>query len=790
MFTNNLKIAYRYFFRQKTYSLINIFGLAVGIAATLLILSYIEFELSWDNFHRNAQSLYRVSITTLKEGKVEFDGSEFVAPMGPTMMREFPEVDNVARISDFGQATLSSGEHVFRIPQMVYADSSFFDLLSFELLIGDPKRVLAEPYSIVLTEEAAAGLFGSSSPVGRLVKVNNQESFRVTGVVKAPPTNSHIQFSVLLSFSTLEKDPTINRFLGWNGGNRYIAYVRLRSNARPQDVEKKFPAFIWSHLDQEFASTGLTHRLYLQPFARIHLYFEENSESTRTNLYVFGAIALFILLIACVNFVNLTTARAVRRSKEIGIRKVLGADRSRLVNQFLSETILITFFAALVAIVLVELMLPTFRSLLGANLISLSVMDPKTIFSLVGIIFIVGVVAGGYPAFYLSSLQPAKALKGPASETGERGRLRGVLIVLQFAISIALIVCTVIVGNQVRFLKNKDLGFNRDNIVTIPLTGDDAQLKSMLLKQELLRVPNVVNVSASSEVPCNGFTSNGYFPEGQQTVMMIHVVDVDDDFLSTYGMSLVDGRYFSKDFPSDRSAFVVNQTLVRILGWSSPLGKKILRDGSHPIIGVVKDFNYARLNNGIEPLILAHEPWRDRYDNLSIKIRPADIAGTLSTIRNVWGNLVPSTPFEYSFLDERFDRLYKSEERFQRTFFSFSALAIIIALMGLLSLASLATEQRTKEIGIRKVLGASALSVTGLLSGDFLRWVALANILAWPAAYYFMSQWLENFAYRIDMTVWPFVGAAVISILLGWFSVSFQTIRAAMTNPVEALRYE
>jgi putative ABC transport system permease protein len=790
MFKNQLRIALRYFLRQKAYSIINIVGLAVGIAATILILSYIEFELSFDSFHRNKESLYRVSITTSKEGKVLFDGPVFIAPMAPTMMSEFPEVENFVRISEFNEANLSSGDRVIRIPQMMYADSSFFDLLSFELRSGDPKRVLVEPYSIVLSEEVAAGLFGSSNPVGQLVKVNNRESFRVTGVVKSPPANSHIQFSVLLSFSTLEKDLTINRYLGWNGGNRYIAYVRLRSNARPQDVEKKLPAFIWSHLDQEFASAGLTHRLYLQPFSRIHLFYEGDSEATRTNLYIFAVIALFILLIACVNFVNLTTARAVRRSKEIGIRKVLGADRSRLVSQFLSETILITFFASLVAIVLVELLFPAFRNLLGKNVSSLSFSDPKTLLVLIGIILAVGVAAGSYPAFHLSSLQAAQTLKGPASEIGKRGRLRGALIVLQFAISIALIVCTVIVGSQLRYMKNKDLGFSRDNIVTIPLTGDDAQLKSMLLKQEFLRIPDVVSAAASSAVPYDGFTSNGYFPEGQQTVMMIHVVDVDDDFLSTYGMTLVDGRYFSKDFPSDKSAYVVNQTLARTLGWSNPVGKKILRNDWHPIIGVVKDFNYAKLNSGINPLILTRQPWRDRFDNLSIKIRSANTSVTLSAIKDVWSKLVPSTPFEYSFLDEQFDRLYKSEERFEQTFLSFSALAIIIALMGLLSLASLSTQQRTKEIGIRKVLGASTLGVTGLLSGDFLRWVALANILAWPAAYYFVSQWLQDFAYRIDVTVWPFFAAAGVSLLLGWLAVSIQTVRAAMANPVDALRYE
>ncbi len=531
-------------------------------------------------------------------------------------------------------------------------------------------------------------------------------------------------------------------------------------------------------------------KAYLQPMPRIHLFSEPDSSVLRTNLSVFSIVALFILLIACVNFVNLTTARVARRSKEIGIRKVLGADRSMLVKQFLSESILVTLLASLVAIVLVEIFFPVFRNLVAKNLDPWSVFEPITLVGLVSIVFVVGVVAGSYPAFYLSALQAAQTLKGPGSEPGRRGTLRGLLIVLQFSISIALIVCTVIVAGQLHYVKNKDLGFDKENILRIPLIGDDAQLRAALLKQEFSRVPHVLNVCASSDVPYNDFTSNGYLPQGERTVMMIHVVDVDEDFLKTFGITIAEGRAFSKDFPSDRSAFMINQTLARTLGWKNPVGMRIVRDTVHQIIGVVNDFNYAKLNSPIEPLILTHQPWRDRFDNLSVKIQSPNIAATLDAIRNVWGTLVPSTPFQYAFLDQEFDRLYKSEERFEQTFLSFSALAIFIALMGLLSLASLSTEQRTKEIGIRKALGASALSVTGLLSGYFLRWVVVANILAWPAAYYFMSRWLEDFAYRIDITVWPFIAAAAISMVLGWLSVSFQTIRAAMTNPVDALRYE
>jgi putative ABC transport system permease protein len=727
-------------------------------------------------------------VQTTKQGKILGDSPQFTPPIGPAMLAEFPEVESYVRISNFGESTFASGDNILRISNVTYADSSFLDLFSFQLVSGDPKQALTEPYSLVLTEQTALGLFGSGDPVGKMVKADNKDVFKVTGIVKAPPANSHIQYGALVSFATLYKNPHL--YLDWNGGNRYITYVKLRAQALAGDVEAKLPNFMWRHLNRDIASSGMLHKAYLQPMPQIHLFSDPDSKVLRTNLSVFAIIAIFILLIACVNFVNLTTARVARRSREIGIRKVLGADRRLLVIQFLSESILITLVASVVAIVLVEMFFPVFKNLVAKNLDPWSIFEPKALAGLVAVILLVGVVAGSYPAFYLSSLQAAQTLKGPGSEPGRKGTLRGLLIVLQFSISTALIVCTAVVSSQLHFLKTKDLGFDKENILRIPLIGEDAQLKSVLLKQELQRMPHVASVSASSDVPYNDFTSNGYLPQGERTVMMIHVVDVDEDFFKTFGINTVEGRAFSKEFPSDRSAFMINQTLARTLGWKNPVGMTITRDASHQIIGVVKDFNYAKLNSPIEPLILTQQPWRDRYDILSLKIQSPNIVTSVEAISRVWASIVPSTPFQYTFLDEDFDRLYKSEERFEETFLSFSALAIFIGLLGLLSLASLSTEQRTKEIGIRKALGASALSVTGLLSGYFLRWVVVANILAWPAAYYFMSRWLEDFAYRIDITVWPFVAAAVVSLALGWISVSFQTIRAAMTNPIEALRYE
>jgi len=788
MFTNYFKIAYRTLLRYKGYTATNILGLAVGIAATLLILSYIEFEMSYDDFQKNAASVYRVSVIAKKEGNVEYDGPEFVAPLGPAMMKDMPEVRNYVRLRNPVVAYVSSGAQSFKVDGIVYTDSTFFDIFTFPLVAGNPQQALRDPYSIVLTPELALTLFGAENPLGKIVRVDGGESFHVTGVVQDPPANSHIHFRALASFSTLYRQP--NMFLGWSGGNQYVAYVQLRPNTRPDDVNKKFPAFMWEYLNEQVSSVGLRFDPYLQPLRDIHLRYDEGSAAVRANIYTFALVALFILGIACVNFVNLTTARSARRAKEIGVRKVLGADRPMLIRQFLTESLLLTFFASLVALFLVELAFPLYKQLLGDTIEAWSAFRLTTVLNVLAIIAVVGLLAGSYPAFYLSSLRTAQTLKSGPLASGSRARLRSVLITLQFAVSIALIVCAVIVASQLSYLKDQKLGFNRENIVVLPMIGDAARSKVDLLKEEIVRLPGVLGASASSDVPISGFTSNGYFPEGHNAVMMIHVLDVDDDFLKTFKIEMAHGRAFSPDFASDKSAYLINQTLARTLGWQNPIGKTIRRDGVHTVIGVVKDFNFATLHSPILPLIITRRPEVGQFSNLSVKLNGATTASTMSAIQAVWQRIVPSTPFSYWFLDEAFDHLYRAEKRFETLFLAFSGLAIWIALMGLLSLASFATEERTKEIGVRKVFGASVASITGLLSRDFLRWVVLANLLAWPAAYYFMSLWLRDFAYRIDITVWPFLVGGLLALLLGWLSVGYRTVKAAVANPTQALRYE
>jgi putative ABC transport system permease protein len=508
------------------------------------------------------------------------------------------------------------------------------------------------------------------------------------------------------------------------------------------------------------------------------------------NLAVFAVIALLLLLIACVNYVNLTTARAVRRMKEIGIRKVLGAHRRMLMQQFLSESFAVSMVALFLALLLMELSFPAYRDIVGRELRMPSLFTLETLSALTGVYILVALLGGGYPALYLSTLRTTETLKGVLRSGKRLGKARSMLVVFQFAVSIGLLVCTGVVSRQLAFSKNMDPGFQKEGMIILPLVGENVKSRGTELQRALSSLPGVVSVAASSEVPSDGFTKNGYFPEQHETPMMIHVIDIDEHFLSTYGIQLVQGRNFSQEIQSDKSAYLVNETLAKRLGWEDPIGKKIVRNGTHTILGVVKDFHYATLHSDLEPLIITNQPWGDRFSFLSVRVMPGTVAERLAAIRSVWTDAAPGAPFDYWFLDDVFDQLYRSEQQFQKLFGAFSLLTIVIALLGLLSLAAFATEQRTKEIGIRKVLGASVMEICSLLTKEFVLLVVLANVFAWPVAYYAMSRWLEDFAYRVDIGWWVFALAGGSALAVALVTVSFQAVKAALANPVEALRYE
>ena len=787
MFSNYFKIAYRNLLRYKGYSMVSILGLSVGIAATILILLYVRFESGYDHFHANGDRIYRVSFTMMKEGANQGSSPQFVPPFGPAAKADIPEVQNYVRLSSPRVAYAGVAGKLIKLNLIRHADSSFFDVFSFQLEAGNPARALVNPYSIVLARSTAEKLFGHENPLGKVLKLNGKDDYTVTGVVADPPPNSTIQFSALISFSTLYQDPHL--FLGWNGGNQYVPYLLLTPQADPQSVQQQCQAVLWRNINQQYATVGLKIVAALQPMEDIHLWHDPASDSLRANLTIFTIIAIFILAIACVNFVNLTTARAVRRAKEVGVRKSFGAGSGDLITQFLGEALLVSLVSCLLAVVIAAFAMPWYRQFVGLEIPSVLAFDPAEVGMFLLLVLVVGMFAGGYPALSLSRFEIVRTLKGVAGGSS-KSRIRDVLVTLQFTISIGLIVCTLFVNRQLGFMQDKDLGFHKDGMMVLSLRDQAARDRVDVLRQELSGIRGVTGVTASSEVPSAGFTSNGYIPEGRKSPMFIHVVDIDDRFLSTYGLTLVGGEGFSREKQSLSSGYIINQTLASTLGWTDPIGKYIARNGDHPVIGVVKDFHYASLREAIEPLIMTNRPWRTGFDVLSVRFTTGDVAAFVSSIKEKWSAVVPGSPFEFTFLDDELNRLYGPEQRFQDLFGSFSALAIVLALVGLLGLASFAAEQRTKEIGVRKVLGASVPSVIGLLSREFIALVLLANVVAWPVAYYFMSRWLEGYAYRIGMSWWVFVVSGITVLVVALVSVTVQTLRAASANPVDALRYE
>lgn len=783
MFKNYFKIAYRNLLKNKTYALINLFGLGISIAAVVLIMLYIRFEFSFDDFHKNEDRLYRISVKTYQEGNLRYDSPIFVSPIGPAMKRDFPEVENYTRFSTDRTLYFYVNNKPVRINDIIYADSTFFDIFNYNLISGNKEDVLKNPYSIVLTERTADKLFGSTNPIGKVVNIDNTEDYLITGIVQSPPANSTVQFNGLISFETRYKNP--NNFMGWMGGNQYTTYLRMKDNARPEILEAKIPQFMWEYVNKDLEKFNAKYEPYLQPVKDIHFV-----ETGTTNIYIFAAVGLLILLIASINFINLTTAHYTRRVKEVGVRKVLGADRKTLITQFLTETLLLTFAALIIGLSLAYAAAPYYRELMQREFFSLNLFDPLQMSVLIGLLFIVGILAGSYPAFYLSSIKAASSLRSNAAKKVGRLSLQNVLIIAQFSISVGLIITTLVISNQLSYIKNKKLGYNKDNILVLSLENESAQLQTELIKQRLKSIPGIIDISATSQVPSDGFTSNGYVLENSSTSVLINVVDVDDDFLDTYNIKLTEGRNFSKEFSTDREAIMVNEALVKSFGWNEPLNRKVSRNGEHKVIGVVKNFNFASLHKEIAPLIITNKPWGDKFDYLSLKVNTTDYSSLISEIETEWKSINPNWPFEYNFLDEKIDRVYKSEQNFMELFFYFSSLAIIIAALGLFSLSSLSTEQRTKEIGIRKVLGASVAGITNLLTKKYLILVAVANLIAWPAAYYLSSKWLEDFAYRIDLTPVPFLIAAVIAFLITILSVGYRTLKAASMNPVNSIKYE
>ena len=788
MIRNYFRIAWRNFRKNVMLSLINLSGLSIGIAAVLLIGLYIYSETGYDSFQKNRSSLFRVGFHFWQNGKPLGDGAVFTPPFGPDAKNEFAEIKAFTRISSERLAYITYNDKTLKVENIHHADSSFFQLFSFRLLQGDPLTALKEPYSIVLTNETATRLFGhAENVIGKVVRVDNQTNYIVTAIAEPAPNNSHLSYNALLSFSTLYNEP--GNFMDWNGGEQYTAYLQLDDGKKAASLESKFPAFMWKHINRDYSKVGFKIDAFLQPLADIHLYYSDGSDSLRTNIYVFSIIALLILIISCVNYINLTTAQAMARFKEVGVRKVLGAGRLQLIKQFLSETAVITTIAFLIALGVVKLLTPAYQQIIGRDLPAVDVRMIHALLLLFVIVMAIGIIAGSYVAFYLSAFNATKIFKALLPKGGQT-KFRKVLIVAQFVITIALVACTVAITLQLSFSKHIDTGLDKDHILILPLVGKNTQQAYPILQQSLAQISGVQQSSGLSEIPYDGITNNGFMPEGVTKAMIIHQLDADENFIRTFNTKMVTGEYFSKDRPTLKDGYIINETLAKTLGWENPVGKTISRNGDHKVIGVIKDFHFASLHDKIEPLIITNKPWQGNYSFLAVKYQAANLSAFINDIRRRWSATLPGAAFDYWFLDDAFNRIYKSDERFQHTFVYFSSLSIILSLAGIFGLVTLSIKQRTKELGIRKVLGAGITDVIRITVTDFARLIILAGVIAIPVAWYYITRWLQNFSYRVNIHWWEFAisGLAILMVAVG--IVSVQSIKAAMANPVKSLRTE
>ncbi len=794
MFKNYFKTALRNLWRHKTFSFINIMGLAVGMTACFLIFLYVSFETSYDNFNTKADRIYRV-VTDTKTPSETIKQGITSAPLAVNLKKDFPEVEDAVRLSQ-DELLVHKGDVKFQEKESVFADSTLFNVFDFPLIAGDKKTALKEPMSIVLSQSAAKKYFGNTNSLGQQVQLTGASiNATITGIMKDIPANSQVQADMFVSMSSYKQvygNPTSDS--EWTN-HEYYTYVLLKPHADAKVLEAKFPAFMEFHHGKQAKELQMQDYLSLEPLRDVYLKSKRGGFVTGNinNVYIFSIVAIFILLIACINFINLTTARSAERAKEVGIRKVVGAARFQLARQFIAESVIICIIAFVLSVLLCVLTLPLFNHLAGKEISDSIFNNPSKIVFLFLLSIAVGVIAGFYPALVLSSYKPVSILKGRFS-TGTKGLiLRKGLVVFQFIVSIALITATIVVYTQLNYMRTRDLGFNKDQEIIINTNFDK---NKDAFKQSLASVPGVISTSYSSSVP-GGDHASAYSQfenaKGETQKTNINLFFVDYDYVDQYKLKLIAGRTFSKDFGTDSTqAMVINESAAKMLGYNTPaaaVGRDFDQWGRKgKIIGVLKDFNYASLQQKIEPLAMRIETWA--YGMLSIKVSSKNLPVTVKAIAGKWNQIIPNRPFDYSFLDESFNQLYHAEDNFGNLFFHFAILAIFISCLGLLGLASYSTIQRTKEIGVRKVLGASVSNIVNLLSVEFIKLVLIAFIVAAPLAWFGMHKWLEDFAYRANISWWIFAVAGLSATLIAFLTISFQAIKAAVANPVKSLRTE
>ena len=786
MIRNYLKIAIRSMKKQWGYSLINLAGLAMSMACVILIMLWVQDELSYDRFHENRENLYIVG-GTMFFGDNNQHWSYMPPALGPAMKTEYPEVVNTARMYPFNGLTMTVNNEVFS-ERTWAADAGLLEMFSFPLRLGEAKAALSDPRSIVITESVAERYFGDSNPLGQTIRVENQYDFQITGVMADIPQNSTLQFDILLPISFLAELNGPRSITIWDNYS-FRTFVQLAEGSSPGLLNEKIKDRITRENDRKFCEP------FLRRLTSLRLYWLGYGDGTIQEVRIFIMIAAFVLFIACVNFMNLTTARSGKRSREIGLRKVVGAGRKNLVGQFYGESLLLSLFAFIVSLIIVLLLLPTFSTLAGKQLRFNFIENPALIPVLIGIALLTGLAAGSYPALFMASFRPSSILKGSFKGGAKSAAFRKVLVVIQFALSISLMVGMNVVTRQLHYVQNRDLGFSRDQLVYVPLRPNFRDNWEPL-KQAMLENPHILHASMTSYMPTNirqnsiGWKWPGKDPEVDPLVTRLHT---DFDVLNTFEMEMIQGSFFSKqrNYATTTAGknIVINETFAELLGMDDPIGAEVSYwDNKLTVIGVVKDFHFTSLYNRIAPLAICYNP--DRYHYLSIKITGDQIPNTMQQVERIYKQFSGGYPFEYHFLDEDYEGLYRSAQNIGSLIRSFTMLAIFISCLGLFGLAAFMAEQRTKEIGVRKVLGASVSSIIMLLSKDFIKWVLLANIIAWPLAYFFMRSWLQTFAYHIRLGFDSFILAAGMAVMIAVLTVSFQALRAAQANPGTALKYE
>ncbi len=807
MIRNYIKTAFRNLLKNKGFTAINVLGLALGLATCLLIVFYVFDELSFDRYNVNLDRIYRVN-NEIKFGGNENTYSESPAPTAAALKNDFPEIEQVTRFRQRGGNQVKKGTQNIQEDNMVYADPAIFDVFTLPMIDGKPSTALKETHTVVITERIALKYFNSTSAVGKVLTFNDTALYKVTGVIKNIPAQSHFNFDFLISMPTIQESKDDSWF-----SNNFQTYILLRPGVDYKKFEAKLPQFLIKHagpqlqdiLHMSFAKLeqgGSYFRLSLTPLKKIHLEspakYDMGNKGDIKIVYIFSAIAVFILLIACVNFMNLSTARSSNRAKEVGVRKVLGSPRKYLIAQFLTESVMVTLAGAIIAIFIAWAFLPLFNQMSGKELTITSQIVGWLLPMMLVFIIVVGCLAGSYPALYLSGFQPIEVLKGKIAAGFKGGMLRSTLVVFQFSISIFLIIGTIVIYNQLKYIQSKDLGYDREHVLIVNRVWTLGN-KAKTFKHEIQQLAGVKSVTMTGFLPTSGYNNNSSLFKDPvldaKKAVQSAIWNVDEDYVPTLGIKMKSGRNFSSQMKTDTTAIIVNEAAEQLLGFSDPLNKILYLPMDSKasvmkpfhIVGVMKNFNFKSLRENVTPLILFDS---EDTGSLGIRISSADIPGLLAQVKNKWLTMSPNLQFDYSFMDEDFDRNYRTEQRWGTIAIAFTSLAIIIACLGLFGLAAYAAEQRTKEIGIRKVLGASMSTIVGMLSKDFIVLVFIAIIIASPFAYWAMHTWLQGFAYRQNIQWWVLAVAGVLAILIAFITISFQSIKAALTNPVKSLRSE